>query len=112
MKLEWKTKMSYSKGNPSFTQLKIQVLQALLASLWIPPRALSHSSLRKDRCLDAHLLISCHYSLSQYFLLPNWRGEKEKGFFFKERGRRIVEKTYVFSVVDRFVNLLVPPHTM
>jgi len=32
--------------------------------------------------------------------------------FLKRRGRLMLEKTYVFSVVGRFVNLLVPPHTM
>lgn len=30
----------------------------------------------------------------------------------KKRGRIMLVKTYVFSVVGRFVNLLVPPHTM
>jgi len=85
MKLAQKTKVNHSKGNPSLTPLKIQVLQALLTSLLIPPHALSHSPLFQGWCLDARLLISRNYSLFQYLLLPNWRGKKEKGFFKKER---------------------------
>lgn len=80
MNLAEKTKVISSKGNPSLTLLKIQILQALLASFFLPPRALSRSFLHKDGCLDARLLISHNYSLSQDLLLPNWRGEREKRF--------------------------------
>lgn len=85
MKLAQKTKVNDSKSNPSLPPLKIQVLQAPLASLLIRPHALSHSSLHKDGCLDSCLLISHNYSLFQYLLLPNWREKKEKEFFKKER---------------------------
>lgn len=112
MNLAEKTKVNTSKGNPSLTLMKIQILQALLASLFIHPRALSHSFLHKDGCLDARLLMSHNYSLSQDLLLPNWRVEREKRFLKNKRERLMLAKTYVFSVVGRFVNLLVPPHTM
>lgn len=81
MNLAEKTKVNNSKGNPSLTLLKIQILQALLASLFIPPRALSHSFLHEDECLDALLLISHNYSLFQDLLLPNWRGGKREKRF-------------------------------
>lgn len=80
MNLTEQTKINNSKGNPSLTLQKIQILQALLASLFIPPRALSHSFLHEDGCLDARLIISHNYSLFQDLLLPNWGGGREKRF--------------------------------